>query len=155
MTLYNRIMKLTINTHERHTETEIIVNCRKVNEDIEKLLATIRMLDMKLTGKKDGQQFFIDVSQITYIESTDKRTFLYTSTDVYENTFRLIELEEKLAKLDFLRASKNCLFNINYVHSLKSDLEQRLILTMERDIKIIVSRQYSGTVKEKLEEYHG
>jgi len=126
-----------------------------MNEYIEKLLAAIRMLDMKLACRKDGQQHFIDLSQIIYIESIDKRTFIYTISDVYESPFRLSELEEKLAKLDFLRASKNCLFNIRHLYSLKSDLEQRLILTMEKDIKIIVSRQYSGAVKGKLEAYHG
>ena len=148
-------MKLTINTHERYNETEIIVNCNCMNDYIEKLIAAIRMLDMKLMFRKDGQQHFVDLTQIIYIGNVDKRTFLYTTTDVYESHFRLIELEEKLAKLDFLRASKNCLFNIRHLHSLRSDLEQRLILTMERDIKIVVSRQYSGAVKEKLEVYHG
>jgi len=126
-----------------------------MNDYIEKLVAAIRMLDMKLTCKKDGQQHYIDLIQIIYIESIDKRTFIYTVSDVFESTFKLSELEEKLTKLDFLRASKNCLFNIRHLNSLKTDLEQRLILTMEKDIKIIVSRQYSGAVKEKLEVYHG
>ena len=148
-------MKLTINTHERYDEIEIIVNCNSMNDNIEKLIAAIRMLDMKLLCRKDGQKHFIDLTQIIYIENVDKRTFIYTATDVYESHFRLIELEEKLAKLDFLRASKNCLFNIRHLHSLKSDLEQRLILTMEKDIKIVVSRQYSAAVKERLEVYHG
>ena len=148
-------MKLTINTSDQYSETEIIVNCSRVNGDVEKLISAIRMLDMKLTGKKDGQQCIIDVSQIIYIESTDKRTFFYTATGVYESPNRLYELEEKLSGHDFLRASKNCLFNIAHIQSLKSDLEQRLTLTMEGDIKIIVSRQYAGAVKEKLETYHG
>ena len=144
-------MKLIVNIQEQYTETEIIVNCNSMNESIEKFISTIKMFDMKLIGKKDGQQCFIDISNIIYIESTDKRTFLYTTKDVYESPLRLFELEEKLIERDFLRASKNCLFNINYIHSLKSDLEQRLILAMENDIKIIVSRQYSNIVKEKLE----
>jgi DNA-binding LytR/AlgR family response regulator len=148
-------MKLIINTDERFNEIEITINCNRLDSDIEKLLAAIRMLDMKLTGRKDGQQFIIDISQIIYIESVDKHTFLYTSNDVYENSHRLYELEEKLAGKDFLRASKNCLFSIFHIHSLKSDLEQRLILTMNGNIKIVVSRQYSNLVKEKLEAYHG
>jgi DNA-binding LytR/AlgR family response regulator len=126
-----------------------------VNDSIEKLLAAIRIFDKKLAGRKDGQQHFIDVTQIIYIESIDKRTFFYTTTEVYESPFRLSELEEKLEKLDFLRASKNCLFNIRHIHSLKSDLEQRLLLTMEGYNKIVVSRQYSNAVKEKLEAYNG
>ena len=148
-------MKLTINTGDNYCETEIIVNCSRMNGDIEKLIAAIRMLDMKLSGKKDEQQCNVDVSRIIYIESTDKRTFLYTAKGVYENPNRLYELEEKLSRYDFLRASKNCLINIAHIQSLKSDLEQRLTLTMEGDMKIVVSRQYAGAVKKKLEAYNG
>jgi DNA-binding LytR/AlgR family response regulator len=148
-------MKLTINTDERYAETEIVVNCCRMGDDIEKLLAAIRLFDMKCIGLKNGQQCFIDAAQIIYIESTDKRTFLYTSTDVYESPYRLYELEEKLTGQNFLRASKNCLFSVIHIQSLKSDLEQRLLLTMEENIKIIVSRQYSSSVKEKLEDFHG
>ena len=148
-------MKLTINTDERVTETEIIINCNRMSDDIEKLIHTIRMLEMKFIGRKDGQQYFMDIANIIYIESTDKRTFFYTSTDVYESPFKLYELEEKLTGQNFLRASKNCLFNLNHIQALKSDLEQRLLLTMEGDIKIIVSRQYSSAVKAKLEYYNG
>ena len=145
-------MKVTINTDERFSETEITINCNRMNDDIEKLLSVIRMMDMKLIGKKDGQQFIIDTSQILYIESIDKRTFIYTQNDVFESNHRLYELKEKLSGMDFLQASKNCIFNLVRLQSLKSDLEQRLILTMEGDLKIIVSRQYSGAVKEKLRE---
>ena len=52
------------------------------------------------------------------IESTDKHSFLYTLTDVYESQFRLYELEAKLAGHDFMRASKNCLFNISHIFTM-------------------------------------
>ena len=144
-------MKVTINTDERYTETEITVNCNRMGEDIEKLLAAIQLLDMKLTGRKDGRQFIFEASDVIYIDSIDKRTFLYTSTDVFESRFKLYELEIKLADRDFIRASKNSLFNINHIQSIEPDFDRRLVLTMTGDIKLIVSRQYSGAVKEKLE----
>jgi DNA-binding LytR/AlgR family response regulator len=143
-------MKISINTDEQRTETEIIVNCIRLDDDIDKLLAAIRMLDMKLTVSKDKRHFVIDTADVIYIESTDKRTFLYTNTDVYESHLKLYELEEKLAGCNFLRASKNCLFNINHVQSIEADLH-RLILTTAKGIKLIVSRQYAAAVKQKLE----
>ena len=113
------------------------------------------MLDMKLTGRKDGRQYILEAADIMYIESTDKRTFMYTTSDVFESPFRLYELEAKLADGDFLRASKNCIFNINHIKSITPDFDRRLIVVMEKDIKLIVSRQYSQAVKQKLEEYNG
>jgi len=148
-------MRIIINTGDQFTETEITVNCNRLSDDIEKLLSTIRMFDMKLSGSKDGRQFIIDASDVMYIESIDKSTFLYTTTDVYESRLKLYELEAKLAESDFMRASKNCIFNIKYIKSIEPDLERRLTLTMERGLKVVVSRQYSGLVKEKLEAYNG
>ena len=148
-------MKLIINADERYTETEIVVNCNSMSDDIEKLISAIRILDMKLTGRKDGRQYLLDVSDIMYIESIDKRTFLYTLTGVFESPLRLYELEVKLVDRDFLRASKNCLFNIKHIQSIEPDLDRRLTLTMERGLKVVVSRQFSGLVKEKLEVHNG
>ena len=148
-------MKITIDTDDQCNETEVLVKCNRLSDDIEKLLAAIRMLDMKLTGRKDGRQYILEAADIMYIESTDKRTFLYTPTDIYESHFRLYELEAKLIDKDFLRASKNCIFNISHVHSIEPDMDRRLILTMGKNIKLIVTRQYSAAVKQKLEVYHG
>jgi len=147
-------MKLTINTDERYTETEITVNCNRVSDDIDKLLAAIRLLDMKLTGCKDGRQYILEAPDVIYIDSIDKHTFLYTLNGVYESSFKLYELEAKLADRDFIRANKNSLFNINHVHSIEPDFDRRLILSMTTDIKLIVSRQYAAAVKEKPEAYY-
>jgi len=147
-------MKITINTDVKYTETEIILNCSRMGDDIEKMLAAFRMLDLKLTGRKDGRQHIIDAADVMYIESTDKRTFLYTVNDIFESPFRLYELEIKLADGNFLRASKNCIFNINHIQSIEPDLDRRLILTMEKDIKLVVSRQYAAAVRQKLEAYN-
>ena len=151
---YNRNMKLTINAGDRYTETEIIVNCNRMSDDIEKLLAAIRVFDMKISGRKDGRDYILEINGITYIESIDKRTFLYTMADTYESPFRLYELEAKLVSLDFLRVNRNCLINVNHIQSIEAELNSRLILTMPRDIKLIVSRQYASAVKQKLEAYH-
>lgn len=148
---YTQGMKITIVTDELCPETEVTIRCGRLSDDVEKIIAAIRMLDTKLTGRKDGRQHIIEAADIMYIESTDKRAFFYTLSGVYETPFRLYELEAKLADRDFLRASKNCLFNINRVEAIEPDFDRRLVLTMEKGIKLVVSRQYAATVKQKLE----
>jgi DNA-binding LytR/AlgR family response regulator len=125
-----------------------------MGDDIEKLLAMIRTIDMKIAGHKDGRQCVLEIADIIYIESTDNRTFLYTLTDTYECPFRLYEMEVKLADKDFLRVSKNCLININHIRFIENEMYSRLILTMPKDIKLIVSRQYASEVRKKLEARH-
>jgi len=148
-------MKITINTDKKYTEIELIVNCNCMSDDVVKLLTSIQMMDMKLVGRKDRRQYIIEATDVIYIETNDRLTFIYTSTDVYESPLRLYELENNLADMGFMRASKNCLFNINYIQSIEPELDRRFILQMENGIKIVVSRQYSGTVKKKLEANYG
>lgn len=147
-------MKLTINTSDNFIEPEIIVNCRCINEYIEKVINSIKSLDMKITGRKDGCEYILEIADIVYIENIEKRTFLYTLSDTYESPFRLYELEVKLVSLDFLKASRYCLVNMKYIKSIEMELNSRLIITMPRDIKLIVSRQYASEIKQKLESYH-
>jgi DNA-binding LytR/AlgR family response regulator len=146
-------MKIIINTDDRYTETEITVNCNRHSDDIEKLLAAIRILDMKLTGKKNERQYILEVADIVYIESVDKHTFLYKETDVFESPLKLYELEAKLTDYNFMKASKNSLFNFNRIQSIEPDFDRRLIMTMTNGNKLIVSRQYTAAVKERLEAF--
>jgi hypothetical protein len=54
-------------------------------------------------------------------DDIDKHTFLYTSNGVYESSLKLYELEAKLADRDFIRASKNSLFNISHIQAIEPD----------------------------------
>lgn len=143
-------MKITINVDGTYTETEITINCSHMNEELERVIASLRALDMKLTGIKNNQTYILDASQILYIDTVDKKTFLYTKTDVYETMLRLYELEQELSASDFFRAGKSSIINFNRIRSLKSDIDGRFIVTMENNEKLIVSRQYASFIKKKL-----
>jgi DNA-binding LytR/AlgR family response regulator len=148
-------MKITINVNESFAEPEITINCNVLNENIEKKITAIRITDMKLIGIKDGKKHIIDAQKIIYIETVDKRTILWTASDVFETSLKLYELEQLLLGSDFMRAGKSTLFNFNYIKSLKNELDGRIILTMETGIMVVVSRQYAPFVKRKLEDNYG
>lgn len=142
-------MKIVINEGQWE-ETEIIINCKKADDRIIRLAASLRSLDNAVTGMKEGQTFILSPEDILYIESVDKRTFIYTCGDVYESPLRLYEFEERLTLDSFFRASKSTVINLSGVISLRPDLGGRLILTMNNGEKMTVSRQYAGVVKQKL-----
>ena len=143
-------MKININVDSCYAETEITINCAAVSEELGKVIATLHALDSKLTGVKNGQTFILDASQILYIDTVDKKTFLYTQSDVYETSLRLYELEEQLSATDFFRAGKSSIINFSKIKSLKSDIDGRIIVIMENDEKLIVSKQYVSFIKNKL-----
>ena len=143
-------LKIHINQQSDIEETEITINCRQINPEIEKIISLLRVMDLKLTGIKDNQTYILDVVKILYIDTVDKRTFFYTKTEVYETTLKLYELEEKLSANDFLRANKSCIINFNQIKSIKADLDGKLLVTMNNGEKLFISRQYASTFKEKL-----
>jgi len=143
-------LKININIDSRHEETEVTINCAHMSDELERVIASLRALDFKLTGIKNNQTYLLDAAEILYIDTTDKKTFLYTEADVYETSLKLYELEQQLSSSDFFRAGKSCVINFNKIKSLRSDIDGRFIVTMENGEKLIVSRQYASFVKNKL-----
>jgi hypothetical protein len=83
-------INININTDERYTETEITINCNRISDDIDKLLAAIRLLDMKLTGRKDGRQFILEASVVIYILTVLINIHFFTLQIVYMKAPKII-----------------------------------------------------------------
>jgi len=146
-------VKINININEEYKEMEVTVNCSRIDTALEKVIASLRVLDSRLTGIKDSQTFILEAAKVLYIDTVDKKTFLYTSEDIYETPLKLYELEDLLSGSDFFRAGKSSIINFSRIKSLQSDIDGKLIVTMENKEKLIVSRQYAVILKEKLRRY--
>ncbi len=143
-------MKITINESEDIEDLEIVVNCKRVDENLLKMIAAIRAFDRKITGTRDGKLFVLDVDAIYYFESVDKKTFIYLDKDVYESSLRLYELEEKFVNTDFFRASKSTIINLSKIKVITPIFGGRLEVILENNEKLVVSRQYVPLLKRKL-----
>lgn len=143
-------MKVEVHTDTEEKETTIHITCPGITPEVERILAMLHMLNKQLAGYKSGEMHLIEAEDVLYIDTADKRTFLYTENEVYETSLKLYELEEQLEDADFFRANKSCIINFRHIASLKSELNRRLLVTMTNGEKLIVSRQYADYVKEKL-----
>lgn len=145
-------MKITLNQDNTLVETEVIINCPQADEDILRLMAMLRVYQKKLVGILDGEQHLLDVKEILYIDTADKKTFLYTEKAVYQSALRLYELENALGELDFFRAGRSMILNFRRVRSVRPELGRRWLVTMDNGEQVWVSRQYAGELKEKLKQ---
>lgn len=143
-------MKITINIIESMTDTEVTVSCGKLTADVEKLIAAIRILDRQMTVSKGDEAYILDVEDIVYAETVDRKTFIYTTGDCFESKLRLYEIEEQLCQSGFVRASKSCLIHLKYIRSLKAEVNRKIRVTLENGEQLIVSRQYADELKQKL-----
>lgn len=143
-------MKIRINEDLSVQEIEVEIHCQKEDELVGKIVSAVQMVDSKLCCYIGEKVHYIDVSCVLYIESVDRKTFLYTEGDVLEIDKRLYELKEQLGRFSFFRVSKAIIVNLNRVQSLRPEIGARLVLTMENAEKIVVSRQYAKIIKNAL-----
>ena len=68
-------MKITLNQDPAFEDTEVIINCPQVDEDILRMAAMLRVANQKMTGTLDGDIHIVDAKDILYIDTVDKKTF--------------------------------------------------------------------------------
>lgn len=144
-------MKIVINESEDNEEIEVIINCKRIDESLLKVISSIRAFDEKIKGSKDGKIFILDTEKIYYFESVDKKTFIYMNKEVYETSLRLYELEERFSNSDFFRASKSTIINLAKIKEIIPVFGGRVEVILENDEKQIISRQYVPILKKKLD----
>lgn len=143
-------LKIEINISPEIADTQITVACKQLTPEIEKLMATLRMMDKKLTASRDGEIYLLDIAGIIYVETIDRKTFVYTRGEVYESSLKLYELEQQLCDYGFFRAGKSSLVQLKYIKSLKMDINRRIKVTLENGEQLMVSRQYADELKKRL-----
>ena len=143
-------MKLTIHQNLAVSETEIIINCAHVDGRLRSLIELIRQHGFSLTGYQEEKEYQIPLEQIYFMDSADGQTFLYLEKEVYSCRETLAALEGKLAHTWFVRISKNCIINSNFLQSVRPLFNHRLEAFLPNGEKLIVTRNYIEALKDKL-----
>lgn len=143
-------MKLSIQTDEDLTETEVLIRCVEVDEHIAAIAATLRIHDRRIVGKHDGATIMVPTGDILYFESVDRRTFAYTASNVLEVPFSISDLAQRLEGSAFVYAAKGCLINLCRVTSLRPYVGGRLLALLDNGEEVVVSRKYAKDIKQRL-----
>lgn len=140
-------MHINIDIQEDATDTVVTIKCKKQDSFVERLIAALKIIDKQIMVIHEGNMTSIDLEDILYIESVDRKCFIYTVNRVYESFNKLYELEQQLEQYLFVRINKSCVVNLKNIDSIKTYLDRRLLITMSNGEQLIVSRQYSGGIK--------
>lgn len=143
-------MKITINVEPSAAETSLLVTCKELTPQVEKLLAAIRILDKQIAANKGDAVCLINLADVFYIEALERKTFIYTDKEVFDSEMKLYELEAALAQYNFIRVSKNTICSLSKIKTLKSEVDRKIKITMENGYQIIASRMYADELRKKL-----
>lgn len=136
-------------------EDELILRYQRLNDEVQAVLEFMNSPQKKLIGSKDDTQTVIDIGQILYAESVDRKTFIYTADDVLRVEFNLAQLEQILNTVNFFRCSKSMIINIDKIATLKSLASNRIDATLTNDEHIIISRTYASEFRRILKGESG
>ena len=98
---------------------------------------------------RDRSTWFCRLTQIYYIESVDKRTFVYTRDDCFESRDRLYELEAKLG-MYHVRISKSMIVNLRKIRNVRAEPGGRMVAVLLNDEQVVISRSYVRDIKRRL-----
>ena len=143
-------LKIVIDEADVYDDLEIIIKCKKYDDEILSLISRLKMQSEKIVGTIGEKSFVIEPKDILYFDSVDKKSFIYTKAEMYETTLRLYEIEKLLKLQGFFRATKSTILNISKIKSIKTEFNSTLSVEMENGEKLTVSRQYAPILKERL-----
>lgn len=131
-------------------EEEIIIRSNKIDEQLLKLIYSIKSGRDKLACYDNGTIIMLEPQKIYYFESVDNRVFAYGEKQVFEIRQKLYELEKILENTDFVRISKSVIVNLSKIRKLSPAFNSRFEALLKNGEKVIVSRQYVPEMKKKL-----
>ena len=141
---------MRVEIHKGFQDTAVIIQCPEITDEVRKLETLVLGSSQKFSCTKNYKTHLLDKGDVFYIESVDKQCFLYTADEVYETNLKLYELEEMLDAAGFFRSAKSQIINIAKIKSLCPDFGGRIEVELENGEKVVISRQYSKSFKERV-----
>ena len=131
-------------------EIEVIIKYSLRNKQVNRIIDFLQSFDMQIKCAGDNAERMINILDIYYIESVDKKTFVYLENAVYRTDFRLYQLKRKLQTYGFVQISKSCILNINTLNSIRPLFNSRMEATLKNGEKVTINRNYLNEIKRAL-----
>lgn len=144
-------MKIFVKDKLNLSETEVEIRCRERDEEVERILESVRSLEDTLMGEKEnGDKTPVYISRVLYFEAVDRNVFAYTTSDFYRVRYTLTDIEEDLEKRYFVRISKSVIVNLRAIKKISPEDARRLKLQLRNGEWVVVSRNYVGDFKRSI-----
>ena len=142
-------MQVHIEKVDSKDQEGAVIKAVEITDEISGAVELLEGDDKGFAVSQEGKTYIIKASSVYYIESVDKKTFVYTKQGCYDTKYRLYELEVLLGGY-FMRCSKSMIINLKKVRTVKSQISGRIDATLLNDEVVVISRGYAKEVKRRL-----
>ena len=143
-------MRLILNERPEMEKPEVTIAYSEMTASVKRVANFVRSVEQTVLCKKDEEECSVPVGDIFYIESVDKKTFVYCEKDVYMCSLRLYEIEKMVEKAGFVRVSKSTILNIERLKGVKTLVNSRLEAILSNGERVCVTRKYLKDIREAL-----
>lgn len=143
-------MKIVVDMIDTTEEEAVTFHVYQVDQKTKKVISYVENATTYLLGNIDSRTYKVHYDDILYIETVDKKSFVYTLATVYEIPERLYQLEEKLQPVDCIRVSKSMILNIDKIKAVAPTISGRFEAELQNGEKVLISRSYVPNLKNKL-----
>ena len=143
-------MRLILNERPEMEKPEVTIAYSEMTANVKRVADFVRSVEQTVLCKKDEEECSVPVGDIFYIESVDKKTFVYCEKEVYMCSLRLYEIEKIVEKAGFVRVSKSTILNIEWLKGVKTLVNSRLEAILSNGERVCVTRKYLKDIREAL-----
>lgn len=145
-----KTMKITLKQENGIDELEVVIHFKKVDDQVMQIVQKLESCNHTIIGNDNGRQYKINIYDIYYIESVDKKVFIYTKEQVFRSEQKLYQLGQELCSFDFVQVSKSCILNLDVLESIETLYNSRMCATLQNQEKIMISRTFLPNIKKAL-----
>jgi DNA-binding LytR/AlgR family response regulator len=133
-------------------EVKVCITYAEMDQSVERLYKLVKSYGKSIKCNLDNTEVWVSASDIYYIESIDKRTYVYCEKEVYQCELRLYQVLEELQEFEFVQVSKSSILNVKTLKRIRPLINSRMEATLSNGEKINVTRKYVSAIKQKLME---
>ena len=125
----------------------VIIEYPEYDKSASDLVRKINNLNFQFAAFDEDKQIRIDRSDVYYLESVERKMFIYTKKDVYRFNSSMSEIEELIKDTEMVRISRTCIMNTDHLKEIRQLKNSHLEAVMDNDEMLIVSRKYLKDIK--------
>jgi len=137
---------------ENAVDIEVYITYPQKTTFVKRLLNLIKSADTQLICQSNGNVKIVNSSEIDYIESIDKKSFIYCEKNGYPIKEPLYKIYEKLKHIGFIQINKYCVLNLNRLKNIKQLPNSHLEAVLKNGTQLYVTRKYLNNLKNILME---
>jgi len=145
-------MIINLEQNSLQKDIEILITYPIKNKIVERIISSIKSVDMQIECYSDNNVKRINVSDIYYIESIDGKTVVCCEKESYLVKNRLYQIYEKLKDNGFMQVSKYCILNINKLDKFRPLDNHRFEAVLSNGAFLCITRRYISDIKQRLYE---